>query len=589
MPRESHISDGAKALLRVGNSGQRVQGPGNNSFYGRVINIVLSQDDTLFKKYKVLEAIEFEPVHDRSIVAESGDKERSYLVAYKFHSSVRTPVINEIVPLFNAPNLLVQSIDSQFSEVFYYSDPVALYTAIEHNAAPDQNTLQNINNINSSQNKASSYQNSNTGVGTNSPGSDTILSKDSIKFGDYFLERGIKPLSPLEGDHKLEGRFGNSIRFGGTPSSKVSSNLSWQGTNVGSPAIIIRNNQRKIDPKINTDSLFEDINKDGSSLYILSDQVIELELASNNFDSYKQQNDNSQVKSQVIISSPTKQTVSQSANTSDTIAPLVDIQVSPVSQNSLHGSNTTPTSDLDAVPDNEDDLNFVQIGQDILVPLTQGVILNSFNTSYKFIEGTNASSGNISFRKAPTISLSSVNAIKSFAGQVSNVPTITNNGKALLDLLALTEGTIGQGSFNGYDLMVGGGLIPGYNSAISNPIHPNIKVYITDYKIYSTAAGRYQFVINTWNLVAGKDVMMSKFNQDYACWKNILNSANVPSLLITKSDTDFNSFKQVINMMASQWASLPVINDPKGLYKQAGRFSFETLYTYFKQILAKYS
>jgi len=581
MPRETYIADGSKALLNpVKHSTSDFKA--NNSFiYGRVVNISLSVDHPLYVKYKALELIEFEPVQDRSNVDKSGDIQKTYLIAYKSSPSVRTPLINEIVPLIVAPKYSVQQLSSQYSETFYYFDPISLYAAIEHNAAPDENTINNLNNPNSSQNKLSSYQNSSNGI---LPISNTISSNDTIKLGHYFTEKGIKSLLPLEGDHKIEGRFGNSIRLGGTPSNDISKNLSWKGSSVGSPSIIVRNNPNN---NIKADSIFEDINKDGSSFYILSDQTITLELASNNFDSYHQNNDNSSVKQQIVQQKKTSQSVTQSALHADNIIPSESL-ILPVSQSSLQGSSITTSNDLGSIPDNEDDLNFVQIGEDIPIPLTQGVILNKFNTKYVFITSVNNSSNTNVIAKAPVVKTSFVNAINSFAGQVSNVPTISKNGKALLDLLALTEGTIGQGKFNGYDLIVGGNLIPGYDSAIANPPHPNIKIYIPEYKVFSSAAGRYQFIINTWNLIMGNGATMNKFNQDYAGWKNILNSANVPSVLITKIDTDFNSFKQVINMMASQWASLPILNDPKGLYGQSGRFTFETLYTYYKQILSKY-
>lgn len=589
MAKENNISDGTKALLQPVRQASNHVGKGHNILYGRVINIALSQNDYLYKQYNVLEIIQFEPVQDRSIVDESGAIQKNYLVAYKFHPAVRTPIINEIVPLYNGPTINVQDINNQFSETFYYGDPVGIYTSIEHNAAPDQNTIQNLNNFNSFHNKISSYQNSNSGLSSNKNGTDTILSSNNIKFGDYFTEKGIKSLAPLEGDFKLEGRFGHSIRFGGTPSSKISSNLSWKG-NVGSPIVIIRNNQLKLDPGSNIDALFEDINQDGSSVYMTSDQTIELVLGSDNFDSYGQNNDNSQVNTKVIIPGSTIRPISQSAANSDNISVPMDVLTLPVTQSSLQAvSAPSVSNDLQFVPDNEDDLQFVQIGEDIPVPLTQGVFLNSYNKNYKFVTSVNGSSrSDTTLNSAPTINISSVNAISKYAGQVSSVPSITKNGKALLDLLALTEGTIGQGNYNGYDIMVTGKLVPGYTAPNATPPHPNIKIFVPEYNIYSSATGRYQFVISTWNLIMGQKTTVSKFNQDYACWKNILNSANVPSILITKIDTDYSSFQQVINMMASQWASLPVLNDPKGLYKQAGRFSFNVLNTYYQQILSKY-
>lgn len=591
MSRESSISEGTKALSHVSKTGTRGEVSQNNQpyLYGRVVSIVLSPDDPLFIQFGSLEVIQFEPIENITTFTKSGDINKNYIIAYKFYPSVKTPIINEIVPLYNAPDILVQLISGQFSQVFYYGNPVSIYTSIEHNAAPDNNTQQNLNNNQSSQNKIASYQGSTSGLPVNTPGTDTILSKTQIKFGDYFTERGVRGLLPLEGDYKLEGRFGHSIRFGGTPSGKIASDLLWKGSNIGSPLVIIRNGSRKIDSKANISAIAEDINLDGSSMYMFSDQTVELLLASNNFDSYNESNDNASSKSSVVVNTPQKQSVSQSANSTDAVTAPIEVPFIPVSNSSMHGGPTPPSNDLVFVPDNEDDLNFVQVGEDIPVPLTQGVILNNFNSNYKFVPGTNAASvTNPNVKKAPTLSLSSVNAIAKFAGTVNSVPLISRNGKALVDLLALTEGTMGQGNFNGYDIIVRGGLIPGFDTLNSSPPHPNILVNIPEYGVKSTAAGRYQFIIGTWNKVMGQGTLMSRFNQDLGCWRNILNSANVPTDLIAKIDTDRDSFNKVIDLMAYQWASLPTIKDPKGLNKQAGRFTFYSLYTYFLLILSKY-
>lgn len=585
MSREIGISEGTKAITNNSIESDRLTDQSISGIvHGRVVSICLSVNDDLFKNTNTLESIQFEPVEEVTTDRKSGDNTKIYLIAYKKDASTRTPVINEIVSLHPGPNINVQNVNSQYGKVFYYGNPVSIYGAVEHNAAPDNNTLDNLNSRSDS-NKLDSYQKSTTGVNNNTNGTDTIVSKDVLRLGNYFKEQGTVQLSPLEGDFRLEGRFGNSIRFGGAPSSDISKNTLWNGK-TGSPITIIRNGARKIDPGVNTASIFEDINEDGSSIYFLQSQSIELLLASDNFDSYNQNNDNSSVKSQLVVVSSKQQPISSSAGDDKASIPM-EIQSLPVTASAIQGSDTV-VNDTSNIPDNEDDLNFVQIGEDIEVPLTQGVVLNNFNNAYKFTDGVNtASLTSSTLVKGPRVTLSSINAINGFAGTVSSVPSITKNGKALVDLIALTEGTMGTGKFNGYDILVTGVLMPGFNSFTATPPHPNIAIK-TSYSDPSTASGRYQFVINTWNLIMGVGTSMSKFNQDYACWKNILNSAHVPLILINKIDSDKNSFNAAINLMAHQWASLPILNDPKGLYKQAGRFSFDTLYQYYTQILSKY-
>jgi len=64
--------------------------------------------------------------------------------------------------------------------------------------------------------------------------------------------------------------------------------------------------------------------------------------------------------------------------------------------------------------------------------------------------------------------------------------------RAFLDVLAFAEGTAGLGD-DGYNVIVGGGLFDGYAD------HPRRSVWLPRYGIHSTAAGRYQFLIRTWD------------------------------------------------------------------------------------------
>lgn len=105
--------------------------------------------------------------------------------------------------------------------------------------------------------------------------------------GKYFaVNKKIQSLLPLEGDIIYEGRFGNSIRFGGTVmtgTSGVDSRFkgTWAiGDTVGAPIIIIRNGQKVGgDEKV---PYVEDINKDASSIYITNGQIIPLKTATTN-------------------------------------------------------------------------------------------------------------------------------------------------------------------------------------------------------------------------------------------------------------------------------------------------------------------
>ncbi len=98
----------------------------------------------------------------------------------------------------------------------------------------------------------------------------------NIKLGNYFQEKlNIKPLLPYEGDTIIEGRFGNSIRFGSTNiSDKVGTPNGWSNVGeLGDPITIIKNGQPQLDGKGWIPNI-EDIANDVSSIYMTSNQQL---------------------------------------------------------------------------------------------------------------------------------------------------------------------------------------------------------------------------------------------------------------------------------------------------------------------------
>jgi hypothetical protein len=82
----------------------------------------------------------------------------------------------------------------------------------------------------------------------------------------YTINERIKFLNPKQGDTILSGRVGNTIRF-----SEL--HLTEDGK-TSSPAIFIRNKQNpELDSKKIGELVDEDINKDGTSIYITSNKV----------------------------------------------------------------------------------------------------------------------------------------------------------------------------------------------------------------------------------------------------------------------------------------------------------------------------
>ena len=91
----------------------------------------------------------------------------------------------------------------------------------------------------------------------------------------------INPIQANPGDMLLEGRLGQSIRFGGY-TGKASSIV--DEISSGKPVVLVSNGQ--IVTKNGTDLIQEDINKDYNSVYLVSDHKVPLTQINNKRDSY---------------------------------------------------------------------------------------------------------------------------------------------------------------------------------------------------------------------------------------------------------------------------------------------------------------
>jgi hypothetical protein len=107
--------------------------------------------------------------------------------------------------------------------------------------------------------------------------------------GDYFQEKSnLKPLLPFEGDFIVEGRWGQSIRFGSTSKEqKLFNKWSVTGSN-GDPITIITNKRTtsSLSPEPWVPSA-EDINKDGSAIWLTSGQIVDMNVSKYPLDTYR--------------------------------------------------------------------------------------------------------------------------------------------------------------------------------------------------------------------------------------------------------------------------------------------------------------
>jgi hypothetical protein len=187
------------------------------------------------------------------------------------------PLINEIVPIITLTGKdYIESPSADSAEQHYYFPPINLWNH------PHHNTLPSIENYNQEDKLSELRKNEDYAqAGLLRRTTDGELDY-KIPLGDYFKEQlNIKPLRPYEGDHIVEGRFGNSLRFGATARSKIipiSQSNNWSAGakgDIGDPITIIRNGQAEGLDQQGWVPTVEDINLDASSIYLTSNQKLD--------------------------------------------------------------------------------------------------------------------------------------------------------------------------------------------------------------------------------------------------------------------------------------------------------------------------
>ena len=101
----------------------------------------------------------------------------------------------------------------------------------------------------------------------------------SLLYNSFTENSDFRGIQTFEGDYVLEGRFGNSLRFGSTNRSGDKDLTPWS-TNPGelnSNPILILSNEHGFKPS-GSDLYVENINQDGSSFYLTSQQIIPLNI-----------------------------------------------------------------------------------------------------------------------------------------------------------------------------------------------------------------------------------------------------------------------------------------------------------------------
>ena len=253
----------------------------------RVIDIILDSSHPSFEQYGGYDSI---GMIFWSNVLENKDstKPTTENRARPFFQSIKQyPLKNEVVLIIDAPSktMIGNSGRTALGETSYYIPNVNIWNHPHNNALPDMryyNTENDANNYGTVE-----------GVMIRNPDDDSV----EIDLGNYFKEQlQIQPLLPFEGDTIIEGRFGNSIRFGATAINigkgpKEESAYSTKG-NTGDPITIIRNGALVEEEDNGWEHTLENINTDHSAIYLTSNQILpNFKIVTPNWDSWLAKHD----------------------------------------------------------------------------------------------------------------------------------------------------------------------------------------------------------------------------------------------------------------------------------------------------------
>lgn len=252
---------------------------------GEVLDILLTEEDLLERQPNVEDFPDSNFLYIgmckvRLVNSEQGVPEETLDWAFPLDGNIKTyPLIGEYV------------IVARYLETRFYSQNVNFLSQINTNSVPGLSSTATIPG-----NSQSDYSDVDSGE-TEA----TDISDNEFTLGEFFKrKRYIRQLKPYEGDITIQGRFGNSIRFG----SDISDDSDLQRTGVGdedglvdSPNIKMRTGQlTDLDKNTTSEDIklfeeekesegkfqpyvIEDINADGSSFYMTTNEKVPLNRA----------------------------------------------------------------------------------------------------------------------------------------------------------------------------------------------------------------------------------------------------------------------------------------------------------------------
>jgi len=238
----------------------------------QVLDVCLDVNSPLYKSPSDIGCIRFRLIGIGEAYSRDFEDQVTTIAYPLDRSFTRYPFPGEQVIIYSAVgDLQRRSADSdQLSSIPFYSMVVSSLMNITYNGHPFMGNNKKVireGEVLSQQEAAGRF--------------DQKVGDPSLVKDDGNKVKIFKQLRPFEGDFILQGRFGNTVRFGST---STTSNAPWSPTQAGAPGMsgdpimlirVDRNNT------VSSEDMFtvEDINQDDASIYLCSSQRVELNLS----------------------------------------------------------------------------------------------------------------------------------------------------------------------------------------------------------------------------------------------------------------------------------------------------------------------
>mgnify|MGYP006075406105 CR=1 FL=1 len=198
-----------------------------------------------------------------SITAAMGGMQNNAVEASPYNVNIKQiPLVGETVIMLTADS--GESKGKDGGKTYYYLGPLGIQSNVHTNALLGNKIV-----LSEEDTDAGNTQTGNANVTSNNETAD-------ISLGEGFEENeSIGSLQPFVGDTLMEGRFGQSIRFGYSPTeSDTTQTPTWSSSTVSDPITILSNG--RAGGSFNK-FIIEDITSDLSSIWLTSSQKVKLE------------------------------------------------------------------------------------------------------------------------------------------------------------------------------------------------------------------------------------------------------------------------------------------------------------------------